>query len=84
MKKNLSPLVYIILPIYNWERYFLEQLISIYHQNYKNRYLIIVNDWSTDSSEEIASKFISDYKLKDKVKIIRKENWWLNSAITRW
>lgn len=83
-EKNLSPLVYIVLPVYNWERFFLEQLISIYHQNYKNRYLIIVNDWSTDSSKEIASKFISDYKLKDKVKIIRKENWWLNSAITRW
>ena len=82
--KISSPLVYIVLPVYNWEKYFLEQLISIYHQNYQNRYLIIVNDWSTDNSEKIAKKFINDYELKDKVKIINKENWGLNSAITRW
>ena len=81
---NRNPLVYIILPIYNGRIYFLEQLMSIYHQNYKNWYLIIVNDWSTDSSQGIAKKFVSDYKLKNKVKIVKKENGGLNSAITRW
>ena len=78
-----NPLIYIVLPIYNWEKYFLEQLMSIYHQNYKKWYLIIVNDWSTDNSEKIAKKFISDYDLKHKVRIIYKKNWGLNSAITK-
>ena len=82
MKKN--PLVYIILPVYNWEKYFLEQLMSIYHQTFTNRFLIIVNDGSKDSSEDIAKQFIEDYSLYDKVKILKKENWGLNSAIQRW
>lgn len=79
-----EPLVYIVLPVYNWQKYFLEQLMSIYYQNYKNWFLVIVNDWSTDHSEEIAKEFVSNYELEHKVKIINKENWWLNSAITRW
>ena len=79
-----EPLVYIVLPVYNWHKYFLEQLMSIYYQNYKNWFLIIVNDWSTDHSDEIAKEFVLNYELKHKVKIINKENWWLNSAITRW
>ena len=76
--------VYIILPLYNWEKYFLEQLMSIYYQNYENRFLIIVNDWSTDSSWKIAENFVKNYKLENKVKIINKENGWVNSAVTVW
>ena len=79
-----NPLIYIVLPIYNWEKYFLEQLMSIYHQNYKKWYLIIVNDWSTDNSEKIARDRISRYNLYDKVMVLQKENWGLNSAITLW
>ena len=79
-----DPLVYIVLCVYNWEKYFLEQLMSLYYQNYTNWYLIIVNDWSSDNSENIARDFISHYNLHDKVMVINKENWWLNSAITVW
>ncbi len=79
-----TPLVYIVLPCYNGEKYLLEQLISIYYQNYTNWYLIFVNDWSTDNSETIARDFVSHYNLHNKVKIISKENWWLNSSIQRW
>ena len=81
---NNKVTVYIILPVYNCEKYFLEQLMSIYYQNYENRFLIIVNDWSTDLSLEIANNFVTNYKLEDKVKIITKENWWVNSAMTVW
>lgn len=76
-----TPLVFIILPIFNGEKYFLEQLISIYNQNYENRFLIIVNDWSTDQSEYIAKQFINNYSLNNKAIIINKSNWWVNSAI---
>ena len=78
------PTVYIVLPVYNCEKYFLEQLMSIYYQNYEKRFLIIVNDWSTDKSWEIAKNFVENYKLENKVKIITKENGWVNSAVTRW
>lgn len=86
-KKGINvklPTVYIILPVYNCEKYFLEQLMSIYYQNYGNRFLIIVNDWSTDSSWKIAEDFVKNYNLGDKVKIVTKENWWVNSAVTVW
>lgn len=79
-----NPLVYIVLPCYNGEKYLLEQLMSIYYQNYTNWYLIFVNDWSTDNSETLARDWISHYNLHNKVKIISKENWGLNSAIQRW
>lgn len=81
---GMFPTVYIILPLYNGEKYILEQLMSIYYQNYQNRFLIIVNDWSTDSSYEIAEKFVKNYELDNKVKIITKENWWVTSAVSRW
>ena len=58
--------------------------MSLYYQDYTNWFLIIVNDWSTDSSESIAKDFISHYNLHDKVKILKKENWWVNSAIQKW
>ena len=79
-----KPLVYIVMPCYNSEKYLLEQLMSIYYQNYTNWYLIFVNDWSTDSSEEIIRNWISNYDLYDKVKVIIKENGGVNSAIQRW
>ena len=79
-----TPFVYIIMPCYNSEKYLLEQLMSIYYQNYKNWYLIFVNDWSTDDSENIARKFVSHYNLFHKVKIIRKENGWVTTAVQRW
>ena len=82
MKTN--PLVYIVLPCRNWEKYLLEQLMSIYYQSYKNRFLIFVNDGSTDSSEKIIRDWNNNYDLNKKVKILSKENWWLNSAITIW
>lgn len=80
----MSPLVYIVLPVYNWEKYLLQQLMSIYFQDYENWYLVIVNDWSTDSTKSIIDKFISDYELQNKVTLINQENNWVNKSVERW
>ena len=77
-------IVYIVLPVYNWEKYLLQQLMSIYFQDYENWYLIIINDWSTDSTESIIDKFIIDYDLQKKVTIISQKNQWLNKSIENW
>lgn len=79
-----NPIVYIILPVYNWENFLLQQLMSIYFQDYKNRHLIIINDWSTDSTNWIINKFILDYKLKEKITLINQPNKWLNKSIENW
>ncbi len=81
---NLNPVVYIVLSVYNWEKYFLEQLMSIFYQNYKNWYLIVVDDWSTDLSCYVFEKFVKDYDLNKKVKIIKQENQWTCKAVERW
>ncbi len=80
----MSSLVYIILPVYNGEKYLLQQLMSIYFQDYENWHLIIINDWSTDSTKSIIDKFISDYKLQKKITIISQKNQWLNKSIENW
>lgn len=54
-----SPLVSIILSVHNASKYLEACLVSITSQTYKNWELIIVNDGSTDHSEEIITKIIS-------------------------
>lgn len=57
----MGKLVSIVLPVYNGEKYLAQSIESVLNQSYKNIELIIVNDCSTDSSEEI----ILEYKKKD-------------------
>jgi glycosyltransferase involved in cell wall biosynthesis len=59
----LSGLVSVVIPLYNKESYIVATLQSVMNQTYPNIECIIVDDGSTDKSVEIASKFISDYKL---------------------
>ncbi|WP_294080870.1 glycosyltransferase family 2 protein [Proteiniphilum sp. UBA5384] len=48
-----SPLVSIIIPVYNSEKYVEESIRSALHQTYRNIEIIIVNDGSTDNSPQI-------------------------------
>jgi len=54
-----APIVSIILPVFNGEKYIQECLESIILQTYKNWELIIINDGSNDSSDKLISKFIN-------------------------
>lgn len=57
-----SPIVSIVLPVYNAEKYIVECLESISAQSYTNWELIIVNDGSIDSSEKLIENFIKNCK----------------------
>ncbi|WP_136799949.1 glycosyltransferase family 2 protein [Desulfosediminicola ganghwensis] len=48
-----SPLVSIIIPVYNTEKYIRHCIVSALRQTYNKIELIIINDGSTDNSEEI-------------------------------
>ena len=60
MREN-QPLVSVIMPVYNAEKYVSEAIESVRNQSYENWELIIVDDGSTDRSPEI----IDAYSRKD-------------------
>lgn len=47
----------IIVPIYNAEKYLVRCIDSVKNQSYDNYEMILINDGSTDASEEICLKF---------------------------
>lgn len=53
----IEPLISVILPVYNGERFLRETIESVLNQTYKNFEFIIINDGSTDSSKEITSSY---------------------------
>jgi glycosyltransferase involved in cell wall biosynthesis len=52
-----QPLVSIIMPVYNCEKYVAEAIESILTQTYKNIELICINDASTDKSRDVLKSF---------------------------
>lgn len=64
-----EPLVSVIMPLYNAEKYVGAAIESVTNQSYTNWELIIVNDGSTDNSLEVAKKFENE-----KIKVFSQEN----------
>ncbi|WOC52442.1 hypothetical protein BPO_1795 [Bergeyella porcorum] len=74
---ELSPLISIIIPIYNAEAYLDETLASVFAQTYSNWECIIVNDGSTDNSLSIAKQWAE----KDlRFKVFSQENAGVSAA----
>lgn len=59
------PLVSVILPVFNTEKYVTESVESVLNQSYKNIEVICVNDGSTDKSLEILKDFSKKIVLVD-------------------
>lgn len=67
----MQPLVSVIMPVYNAERHLEEAIQSILNQTYDNIELIIINDGSTDQSQNI----IKTIQLKDtRIRLVSREN----------
>ena len=71
-----NELISIIVPIYNVENYLRECLDSIQNQTYKKFECIMVNDGSTDSSQQIAEEYLTDSRFK----LINQSNKGLSGA----
>ncbi len=73
------PKISVIVPIYNTEKYLEKCLISLINQTLQEIEIILVNDGSTDYSEEVAKKIIHEHPDKD-IKYFKKENGGLSDA----
>ncbi len=68
---NNQPLISVIIPVYNVEKYLRECVESVINQTYKNIEIILVDDGSTDSSGDICEEYIE----KDsRVTVIHQKN----------
>lgn len=52
-----KPLVSVIIPVYNTEKYLSDAIESVLSQSYTHIEVILVNDGSTDSSEDVIIKY---------------------------
>ena len=72
-----QPLISVIIPVYNVERYLAQCLDSVIRQTYENLEIICVNDGTRDSSREI----LGHYAEKDcRIVVIDQENQGLSGA----
>ncbi|MBE6024850.1 MAG: glycosyltransferase [Cellulosilyticum sp.] len=73
----MKPLISVIVPTYNVEKYISKCLDSIISQTYENIEIIVVNDGSTDNSLSI----VEEYEKKDaRIKVFSQKNQGLSAA----
>jgi len=60
-----SPLISVIIPVYNAEKYISQALESVFSQTFNNIEVICINDGSTDTSFEILKRFGAKIRLLD-------------------
>ena len=71
------PLISVIIPVYNVEKYIDRCLESVVNQTYKNLEIILVDDGSTDSSGKKCDEYA---KNESRIKVLHKTNGGLSDA----
>lgn len=72
-----NPLISIIVPVYNVEKYLQKCVYTIINQTYKNIEIILVDDGSTDSSSSICDKLKS---VDSRIIVVHEKNGGLSDA----
>lgn len=72
-----QPLISVIIPVYNVERYLAQCLDSVIHQTYANLEIICINDGSKDGSGDILEQYA---QMDRRMIIIDQENQGLSGA----
>lgn len=74
----MNPLISIIMPVYNNERYLPMAVDSVLSQSFEDFELIIVDDGSTDNTPKIAD----DIAARDpRVRVIHQKNQWIYASM---
>lgn len=74
---DIQPLVSVIIPIYNVEKYLGECVESVRNQTYKNIEIILVDDGSPDACGAMCDAYAAQ---DDRVRVIHRENGGLSAA----
>ena len=73
----MKPLLTVVIPVYNVEKYLKRCIESILIQGWKNYDILLVDDGSTDHSPQICDDYVKAY---DFISVIHKENGGLSEA----
>jgi glycosyltransferase involved in cell wall biosynthesis len=73
-----NPKISVIIPLYNHEKYIKEAICSVLEQSFSDFEVIVINDGSTDNSEDIVRN-VND----DRIKYFYQENQGAHNTINR-
>lgn len=73
-----SPNISVVMPVFNCERYLEESIQSILSQSFTNFEFIIINDGSTDKSEEIIKSF---QEQDERIELINQKNQGITKSL---
>lgn len=74
---NRYPLISVIMPVYNVEKFLAVAVKSIYNQTYKNIEMILVNDGSEDCSGALCDRFARE---NSRIRVIHQGNLGVSAA----
>ncbi|MEE1027728.1 MAG: glycosyltransferase [Agathobacter sp.] len=75
--ENNNPLISVVIPVYNAEKYLDNLLMDVINQTYQRLEIIVVNDGSIDRSLDIAKRYSQK---DDRIKIINVPNGGVSKA----
>ena len=82
MEQKDSPLVSVVIPVYNWALTVGNALLSAIGQDHSNMEVIVVNDGSTDNTTQVIEK-LQTYDNRIKL-ISNSQNLWIAKSRNRW
>jgi len=71
---NNFPLISVIIPVYNHEKYIKQALDSVLDEDYPNKEIVIINDGSTDNTDSVIKDWIKEHQNIIKVLYRSREN----------